>query len=138
MSPLPVVDPQVVSHVLRPAVVHRAATNPTPGPADPAPSHPPRVAPRQLLLHHYGLVQLHPRGNQLLARRRERHRESDGREASRRRHEVGAEDGGVGLRRHLVAHRRKQSRYLARNDGIRIKIDALCTCCQKRRDPNYN
>ena len=94
----------MVTHVLRPAVVHRDAADTAPDPADPTPPHPPRVSPRLLLLYHHRVVQLFPRGRPLLASDRVAHREGDRRAAAGRRHEVGAEDGGDGLRRrrHLV------------------------------------
>ena len=49
-------DPQVVTHVLRAAALGRLPAGLARHPAPQTPSHPPRLPPRDLLLHHHGCV----------------------------------------------------------------------------------
>ena len=89
---LVVVVSQVVSHVLRPAALHHAAAGPAYHSAAAPPPHPPRVAARDVLLHHDRLAQLPVRGDRLLDVPRAAHRARDGRQAARRRPRLGQED----------------------------------------------
>ena len=54
----PPADPQVVAHLLRPAVVRDPAAGLAGDPAAPPPPDPPRGAARDLLLHHHRLAGL--------------------------------------------------------------------------------
>lgn len=84
-------DPQVVAHLLRSAGLGGVAAGPPRGAAAAPPPHPPRGAPRDLLLHHDRLAELAAGEDTLLEHPRAGHRVRDRLPAAGRRLQVGPE-----------------------------------------------